>query len=98
MAKLTRPELYVINQLLDHDVFTGTKTLEMGSLALAARDAYQRPEGQRRINGWFNQMFGHTPLSFQDNWLWLDGPSRLTTREVTVLLATLKAVINTPAV
>ncbi|WP_461226171.1 hypothetical protein [Lacticaseibacillus suihuaensis] len=97
MAKLTKAERAVIDQLITHGVFTGTKTAEMKASAIAARDAYQKPEGQRRINGWFNQVFGRTPLSFQDNWVWLMGPGRLSNREITVLLATFKAVINTPA-
>ncbi|WP_179394503.1 hypothetical protein [Lacticaseibacillus absianus] len=97
MAKLTRAERAVIEQLLAHGVFTGTKTEEMKAGAIAARDAYQRPEGQRRINGWFKQVFGRTPLSFQDNWVWLMGSDQLSSTEITVLLATLKAVINTPA-
>lgn len=97
MAKLTKAERTVIEQLLTHGVFTGTKTDDMKAGALAARDAYQRPEGQRRINGWFNQIFGRTPFSFQDNWVWLMGPHQLSSDEITVLLATLKAVINTPA-
>ncbi|TLQ05634.1 hypothetical protein FEZ51_00170 [Pediococcus stilesii] len=97
MAKLTKAERAVIEQLLTHGVFTGTKTDDMKASALAARDAYQKPEGQRRINGWFNQVFGRVPMSFQDNWVWLMGPNQLSSDEITVLLATLKAVINTPA-
>lgn len=97
MAKLTKAERAVIEQLLTHGVFTGTKTSDMKASAMAARDAYQKPEGQRRINGWFNQVFGRMPQSFQDNWVWLMGPRQLSSAEITVLLATLKAVINTPA-
>lgn len=97
MANLTKAERTVINQLVDHSVFTGTKTEDMRAGALAARDAYQRPEGQRRINGWFNQVFGTVPQSFQDSWLWLMGPDSMDQTAITVLLATFKAVINTPA-
>lgn len=97
MTKLTQAESFVVTELLNHGVFTGTKTDGMSALALAARDAYQRPDGQRRINGWFNQVFGRAPQSFQDNWVWLAGSQYLTPQAVAVLLATLKAVINTPA-
>lgn len=45
MAKLTKAERAVIEQLLTHGVFTGTKTDDMKASALAARDAYQKPEG-----------------------------------------------------
>lgn len=97
MAKLTKAERAVIAQLLTHGVFTATKTPDMKAGAIAARDAYQKPEGQRRINGWFRQVFGAIPQSFQDNWVWLMGPDQLSSDAIAVLLATLKAVINTPA-
>lgn len=97
MAELDKAQRLVINQLLDHAVFTSSVSTSMSELEIRARRVYQSPLGQQRINGWFARSFGFVPQSYRDNWLWLAGPNRLSVTEVRILLATLKAVINTPA-
>lgn len=97
MAELEKAHRLAINQLLDHSLFTGTIDPSMRQGEVKARTVYQSPAGKRRIQGWFSRLFGEAPTGFQDNWLWLMGPGALTTDQVTILLATLKAVINTPA-
>lgn len=98
MSELTKPERTVINQLLDHAVFTASITPDTKPAQAAAITAFARPSGKRKVNGWFQNMFGTTPLPFQDNLLWLQGPDRLSEAQVAVLLATLKAIINMPEV
>lgn len=97
MVELEKAHRLAINQLLDHAVFTGTIDQGMRQGEKKAREVYQSPSGRQRIQGWFTRLFGEAPTGFRDNWLWLMGPGKLPATHVTVLLATLKAVINTPA-
>ncbi|MFD1392052.1 hypothetical protein ACFQ3L_00415 [Lacticaseibacillus jixianensis] len=97
MAELEKAHRLAINQLLDHAIFTGSIDQGMRQSERKSREVYQSPSGRQRIQGWFSRLFGEAPTGFRDNWLWLMGPEKLPATHVTVLLATLKAVINTPA-
>ena len=97
MVELEKAHRLAINQLIDHAIFTGTIDQSMRQGEMKAREVYQSPSGRQRIQGWFSRLFGEAPTGFRDSWLWLMGPNKLPATHVTVLLATLKAVINTPA-
>ncbi|MFD1428829.1 hypothetical protein [Lacticaseibacillus mingshuiensis] len=96
MPGLRNTEKTIINQLFDQEMFTSTPADHETAAAKNAREAYKRPETQRRINYFLRDLIGTTPLNFQDDLLLLTGPGRLSQFEVQVLLATLKAVINSP--
>lgn len=97
MTELEKSHLLVINQLLDHALFTHSLNPDMRQLEKHAHEVYQTPLGRKRINSWFNRVFGIVPTEFHGNWLWQIGPNRLPVQEVTVLLAAMKAIINSPA-
>lgn len=96
MTEPTKTDQLILNELFDHSVFTATKTSEMRRNQVDAINAYQRPIVQQRVNRYLQDLLGAVPVNFQDNLFLPLGADALKPAELHVLLATLKAIINTP--
>lgn len=96
MAELQQNERLVINQLIDHGVFTSTPVKGMTKVTIAAIQSVKRPLVQQRINTYLKDLVGTGPENYQENLVFLMGKPKLDAETVHVLLATLKAVINLP--
>ncbi|BDR58488.1 hypothetical protein [Xylocopilactobacillus apicola] len=96
MTELHSSERLIINQLLDHNVFTSSITPELTKTTLRAITVLKRPLVQQRINKYLQDLLGIIPENYQENLLFLVNKEQLPPETVHVLLATLKAVINLP--
>ncbi len=96
MAQITKRDQLVINELLDHGVFTTTPLAAATQLSRGAIADLKKPSVQERIGFYFKNMFGITPENFQENLLFLLGTEKLSPVQVLVLLATVKTIINEP--
>jgi len=96
MIELQATERYVINQLLDHQVFTTAIAPRMPTTQIDAINSVKQRSHQQRISAYCRNLLGVIPEYYQANLLLLFGPGSLNADEVHVLLATLKAVINLP--
>ncbi|KRM32993.1 hypothetical protein FC83_GL000084 [Agrilactobacillus composti DSM 18527 = JCM 14202] len=96
MAELQNSERLIINTLFDHTIFTSTPTPDMTNATVAAINALKRPRVQRKITRYLKDLVGMGPDNYQENLLFLLGPSQLAADDVHILLATLKAIINEP--
>ncbi|WP_164509862.1 hypothetical protein [Lacticaseibacillus porcinae] len=93
MAVIKKTDRLIINRLFDQEMFTTTASAKQAQQAILA---YQRPDTQRRVNRYLTTLIGQVPMNFQDNLLLLSGPGRISTIDLQILLATIKAVINSP--
>ncbi len=96
MAQITKRDQLVINELLDHGVFTTTPLAAATQLSRGAIADLKKPSVQKRIGFYFKNMFGIMPENFQENLLFLLGTEKLSPVQVHVLLATVKTIINEP--
>jgi len=96
MSDLRATERLIINQLIDHGIFTSTITPQTAGTTADAINALKRPVTQQRLNSYFKTLLGVVPDNYQENLLFLFSDKRLDAESVHVLLATIKAVINLP--
>jgi len=96
MSNLRATERLIINQLMDHGIFTSTITPQTTGTTADAINALKRTVTQQRLNSYFKNLLGVVPDNYQENLLFLFGDKRLEPESVHVLLATIKAVINLP--
>ncbi|AKP64450.1 hypothetical protein FC99_GL000251 [Levilactobacillus koreensis JCM 16448] len=96
MSDLHGPEQLIVNELLNHGIFTSTITPQTSRQMADAINALKRPQTQQRLNSFFKGLLGVVPDNYQENLLFLPGNQRLDADSVHVFLATLKAVINLP--
>ncbi|BDR56683.1 hypothetical protein [Xylocopilactobacillus apis] len=96
MTELNSSERLIINQLLNHGVFTSSITPQSTQNNIRAISALKRPLVQQRINRYLKELIGVVPENYQENLLLLVGGEVLPSETVHVLLATLKTVINLP--
>lgn len=96
MSPLHSPERLIINQLIDHNIFTSTQTSQTTQVTREAIQALKRPATQQRIGTFFDNLVGRRPGNYQENLVLLLGQQRLSATTVHVLLATFKAIINLP--
>ncbi|RXT58361.1 hypothetical protein [Lacticaseibacillus chiayiensis] len=96
MAKITKLDQLVINELLDHGVFTTTPLPAATQISRAAINELKKPSVQQRLSYYFKNMFGVSPQNFQENLFFMIGAENLSQVAVHVLLATVKTIINEP--
>lgn len=96
MSELPRTVRQIISQLIDQEMFLAVTDERLSKAGRSAVEANKRPETQRRVTGYLRDLLGVAPLNFQDQLLLLIGPGREPDSVVRVVLATLKAVINSP--
>ena len=96
MANITKLDQLIINELLDHGVFTTTPLAAATQQSRLAIAELKKPSVQQRIGNYFKNLLGIAPDNFQENLLLLTGSATLTSAQVHVLLATIKTVINEP--
>lgn len=96
MANMTNLDRLIINELLDHGVFTTTPLAAATQQSRAAIAELKKPSVQQRIGNYFKNLLGLAPDNFQENLLLLTGTAKLNPAQVHVLLATVKTVINEP--
>lgn len=96
MANMTNLDRLIINELLDHGVFTTTPLAAATQQSRAAIAELKKPSVQQRIGNYFKNLLGLAPDNFQENLLLLAGTAKLNSAQVHVLLATEKTVINEP--
>ncbi len=96
MVELESTEKLIINELLDHEIFTSTPGPRTTKLQASAIHSFQQGYKQRRVYHFFQQLIGTQPLNFGNNLLLMIGPNTLADPEKHVFLATLKAIISSP--
>jgi len=96
MSPLHGPERLIINQLIDHNIFTSTITGQTTQVTQEAIQALKRPTVQQRVGTFLEQLVGRRPGNYQENLVLLLGGNQLPAVTVHVLLATFKAIINLP--
>lgn len=96
MSELPRTARQIISQLIDQEMFLSVTDDRLSKAGRNAVEANKRPETQRRVTGYLRDLLGVAPVNFQDQLLLLIGPGREPDSVVRVVLATLKAVINSP--
>ncbi|KAB1968353.1 MULTISPECIES: hypothetical protein [Lacticaseibacillus] len=96
MARITKLDQLVINELLDHGMFTTTPLPAATQISRAAISELKKLSVQQRLSYYFKNMFGATPENFQENLFFMIGKEELSPEVVHVLLATVKTIINEP--
>lgn len=96
MGKLRHSDQLIINDLIDHQIFTSTVTGQTTQKKVDAINTLKRPGTQQRISNFVMDLIGQRPESYQDNLTLFVGTQHLPAETVHILLATLKAIINLP--
>lgn len=94
--ELGSTEKLIINQLIDHEVFTSTPEPQTTNKKRQAIEAFKQAYKQRRVHDFFEELIGEQPFNYGNNLLLLMGSGNLTSAQKHVFLATLRAVISSP--
>ncbi|MDN6716331.1 MAG: hypothetical protein L0L56_07910, partial [Lacticaseibacillus paracasei] len=73
MANMTNLDRLIINELLDHGVFTTTPLTAATQQSRAAIAELKKPSVQQRIGNYFKNLLGLALDNFQENLLLLTG-------------------------
>ncbi|MCH4164405.1 MAG: hypothetical protein LKF37_06420 [Lentilactobacillus diolivorans] len=96
MIELDNTDRYIVNQLIDRELFTAIPGPKATKLQINAVHTFQNGYKQRRVANFFQTLIGTSPLNFGNNLVLMIGPNELDDQVKHVLLATLKVIISSP--